>query len=216
MSELLREIEEEIRRERLLAVWKKYHTLIIGTVLAVVVGTAGVAGWHEWRDSRNSRATAELSALVLQAPADPAQSAQALASFAQNAPASQAMLARLHEAGALAKAGKTTEAIQIWDTVSADRSVDAPWRDLATLLSVMHQADSGDPVALLKRLEPLTGADSSWRFSAREWAAVLKARSGNRAEAAQMLHALASDPQTPASLRERATDLALAYEGAAP
>ncbi len=51
MSDVFREVDEEVRREQLKKLWERYQYLIVGVVFLVVVG---VGGWrlYEWNQTR--------------------------------------------------------------------------------------------------------------------------------------------------------------------
>ena len=53
MSDVFREVDEEVRREQLKKLWDRYQYLIVGVVLLVVVG---VGGWrvHEWQQTQQA------------------------------------------------------------------------------------------------------------------------------------------------------------------
>ncbi|CCC98577.1 hypothetical protein [Azospirillum baldaniorum] len=122
-----------------------------------------------------------------------------------------AALAQLNAAALLAREGKTAEAVAVYDTLSNNAGAAAVYRELAALLSVMHQLDSGDPAQLQARLQPLTADANPWRFSAREMSAVLAARAGDKERARTLFQQLADDSQAPAGVRSRAADLATLY-----
>ena len=46
---LLREVEEELRRERLEKIWKQYGTYIIAAAAAIVFGVLGFKYWESYR-----------------------------------------------------------------------------------------------------------------------------------------------------------------------
>ncbi len=81
------------------------------------------------------------------------------------------------------------------------------FRDLALLLSVMHQMEAAGPAELIERLAPLTATDNPWRHSALEATAVLAFRSGARARAREIFTRLADDATTPRGMRARAAEM---------
>jgi hypothetical protein len=85
------------------------------------------------------------------------------------------------------------------------------YRDLATLFSVLHQIETGNPVELQARLTPLAAEGSPWRHTARELAALLAAKAGDRATARNLYSQLADDSSAPAGVRNRAADLSAFY-----
>jgi hypothetical protein len=58
---LLREVEEELRRERLEKIWKDYGTYILGAAAAIVVGVLGFKYWesHQLAAAQDSGARYE-------------------------------------------------------------------------------------------------------------------------------------------------------------
>ena len=169
MSDLFREIEEDLQHDRYKKLWAKYGNLVIAAAVAFVVGTAGWQGWKAYR-LRQEEALGQryATALALAHAGNSADAEAGFAKLASDANAGYAALARLQEAALLAKAGKNAEAIAVYDKLAADGSVERPYRDLATLLAAMHESDTGDAAQLIKRLEPLTASASPWRYAALE------------------------------------------------
>ena len=116
------------------------------------------------------------------------------------------MLARFREASARRKDGDPAAAVDIYETLAADDSIEPLYRDLAVLLSVMAQADTGDPKALSDRLAPLA-ADGPWRHTAGEYIGLLALRQGDTATARKQFEAIADDSQAPQGARARAAEL---------
>ena len=52
---LLREIQEDLRRERLEKLWKRYGSVLIGAALAIVVAVAAYQAWKAWELSQLSK-----------------------------------------------------------------------------------------------------------------------------------------------------------------
>lgn len=211
MSDIFREVDEDLRRDRMEGLFKRYGGIFLAIAVLLVVGTAGYTAWRNWQQSQKEAQTAALVSAIDAATQGRDKGADALASFAAKAPADMAALARLNEAALRAGEGKRAEAAAIYDTVAANGAVSATYRDVATLLSVLHQLGSGDAGQLSARLQPLTADGSPWRFSAREITALLAARSGDQARAKTLLQQLADDASAPAGVRSRAADLAALY-----
>lgn len=215
MSDIFREVDEELRRDQFAKLWKRYGTAVVTAVIAIVAATAGVVAWNNWRQANAEAETARLVA-ALQSGGDEAGAdagitvADQLAAFAADAEGDRARLARFQEAAWRAGAGQRDEAILIYDTL-ASSGADPVYRDLAVLLSVMHQVDEGDPAGLRARLQPLTTTGGAWRHTARELDAILAAQAGDRAAAAALFEELSADQSAPPGLRERASELASVY-----
>ena len=213
MSDIFREVDEELRQDQLNKLWQRYGGLLIGLAVAIVLATAGFTVWRNWQASRAAEQTAALVTALEKAGGSPAGAADALAELQPTLGDGRAVVARLYEAGLRASAGDRDAAVRIYDSV-ASSDAEPVYRELATLLSVLHQVDGGDPAALRSRLAPLTQPNSAWRHSARELDGVLALRAGDTAGAASIFRGLADDPEAPAGIRGRAAELAALHGGA--
>jgi hypothetical protein len=77
-------------------------------------------------------------------------------------------------------------------------------QDLATLRAGYLLVDTSSYGDMRKRLEPLTGPDRTFRYSARELLALSAWKGGDMAAARQWADVIMTDPQTPADARSRA------------
>lgn len=215
MADIFREVDEDLRRERAARIWRRFGPVFITAAVLTVAATAGYVAWQRWQTARNQEQTAELGRALAQAlpagaSAPATNAADLLAGVAARTDGAHASLARFYEAGLRVRQGDREGAVAIYDQLAGTES-DPVFRDLAQLLAVLHQVDSGDPKQLLSQLTPLTGTDNPWNWSARELAGLLSARSGDTARARELFSQLADDPQTPAGIRARATELADFY-----
>ncbi len=202
---LFREIDEDLRQERYTKLWKKYGSYVIAAAVALIVGVAGFKGWEAW-DIKTRRAEGEQfnNALQLVADKQTAAAREAFAQIAVESGAGYAMMARFNEAALLADGGDRASATAAYRELAADTGIDPLYRDLATLLGVLHQMTGADPGDLRQRLAPLTADDNPWRFTAKELTAVLALRSGDREKAREIFTILAGDALAPQGLRTRA------------
>ncbi|MHA1568191.1 MAG: tetratricopeptide repeat protein [Alphaproteobacteria bacterium] len=205
---LLREVDEELKKERYAELWKQYGNYVIGAALAVALGVAGLQGWGAYQTSqREAEGESFVQAMALAQAGRPEEAGAALTALAGDAGAGYATLARLQAAALRAKLGDTGGAVDIYDGIAGDSSAGELYRDLAVLLAVMHQLDSGEPAALAALLEPLTADDNPWRYSALEFTGLLADRAGDRPRAREIFTRLGDDPEAPAGLRARAREL---------
>lgn len=210
MSDIIREVDEELRRENWENLWKKYGKYLVGAALAAVLGTAAVVGWREYDRSTRIEAGNTFAELIerVENTRDPAVAADMIASYLETAPPEgYATLAQLREAKLRADAGENEMAIALYDELAADGDAPPLFRDLAALYSVRMQIDDGNPETLMSRLEPLAADGNPWRYTARELQAVLALRSGDTARARELFTRLADDMDAPDSLRTRATEM---------
>jgi hypothetical protein len=213
---LLREVEEDLRRDRMLRLWKRYGSFAIGLVVGLLLVVAGYQVWKHFERQRLAEASLQFAEAGAAAAGDPALAAAGFAALAGDGPRGYALLARLQEAALLARQGDRAGAVAAYDR-AARASDDAIYRDLATLMSVLVAMQA--PIAELDandvqgKLVRLSGDGNPWRYSARELQALLALKSGQAAEAERLLKQLVADPQVPAGVRERA-EVMLATSGA--
>ena len=215
MSDIIREVDEELRREDWEKVWKKYGKFVIGGAVGIVLATAAVVGWREYDKSQRMAQGGRFADAVsrVEQAASPAEAADIMAAAADDATAGYATLARFREAKLRADAGNRDAAIALYDALAADSGIEGMFRDLATLYSVRMQMAEGDEADLAARLEPLTAAGNPWRYSALELTAILALSAGNIEGARQIYAPLADDFETPESLRARAAEMLRALGG---
>lgn len=207
MSDIFDEIEEDLKRDRLEAAWKKYGKYVIAIAVVVVLATAGNTAWRHFQASKKAEMANQFDqAGALARSGDIDGAITALATLAQEGDG-YATLARLQQASLTAENGDKEGAIALYDAVADDGSVDPIYSGLALVLSVMHQLDSGDVDALLARLQPQLADDADWRFTARELAAGLAMRKGDKEAAASYLKQITDDAEAPQAARQRASEL---------
>lgn len=208
MSDLVDEVDAELRAERAKRLARRYGALALGAILLVLAGVAGWQGWR-WYEAREAGRAAETYLAAMREAAaegvDLAAAAERFAAVAETAPAGYRVLARLRAAALYAEIGQRGRALQLYDAVAGDAGADPLYRDLALVLWGLHALDEEDPARVAQRLAPLAAAGTPWRASAREVLLIAAIRRGDAAEARRQLDALLADEHTPAGVRERAT-----------
>jgi hypothetical protein len=200
----LREVEEELRRERLEQIWRQYGTYIIAGAVLVVLCVLGYKLWdnHRIAAAQSLGATYE-DALNL---AEEKKTGSAAAEFEKVAAGSggYAQLARLQLASALLKEGKKAEALAAYEELAKSSNADKFLRGFATLQVAALRLDEADFTEMQNRLNPLIGDDSAWRYSARNLLGLAAYRAGKNDEARTLLTPLLVDQKTPQSIANRA------------
>ncbi len=208
-TNLFQEIQDDLERQRLEALAKKYGGLALAIAVTIILATAAVTGWNSWQMQKNQQATgALLKAMSKEDTEKEDEQVKALEAYAnQYGGTSPSALALLHAAKLAAKAGHPDKAIQLYDRLAQDKSADTVFRQFAELMSVRSQMDIGKPEELGSRLEPLTKPDMPWSATAKEYQAYLALRAGDKAKAIQLFAELAQSAAVSASLSARATDM---------
>ncbi|WP_284325499.1 hypothetical protein [Cypionkella aquatica] len=204
------EVTDEVRRDRLFAMFRKYGW--IGVV--IVVGVVGGAAYTEWaKASAAARAQsfgdAMLDAVDLGAPEDRAAAMAAVPADGGQVALKELMLA--------SDAGKDKPAaLAALDKLSADATQPQVYRDLAALRRVML-AGKDMPIAERRTaLEALAVPGRAFRTLAAEQLAYLLIEDGKTADAIAALGALMQDQDSPQGLRTRAAQMITALGGTPP
>ena len=87
------------------------------------------------------------------------------------------------------------------------------YRDLALIMSVMHDLDIGDPAQLSASLTGLMAADNPWRHSAKELTALAAQKAGDKSKAGKLYKELADDATAPSGIRARAAEMSAILGG---
>jgi hypothetical protein len=207
-AQLFKEVDEEVRRDRYAQVWKSYGKYIVGAAVAVVLATAAVVFWHRYQVSVAGKEGEKYAAALKLAQNGKSDDAiKALAAVAAEAGGGYKTMARFQEAALWAEKGEIRKAVALYDAIAADDDADSALRDLARLLSVLTDLDTGKPAELTAKIAPLAKGDGPWHHSALELTALLAQKSGDLKRAREIYTRLADDATAPSNLRARARAL---------
>ncbi|ABS65093.1 conserved hypothetical protein [Parvibaculum lavamentivorans DS-1] len=204
MTDLFREVEEDLRREQFSKLWDKYGAWLIGAVVALVLVVAAIVGWRAWSHSQRVEASARFEETVIKAQdAAPAEAAAAFAELAESTSGGYAVLARLHEADKRLAAGERDVALAVYGEV-ANGGAPAIVRGMARIKEGLLLVDTASYDDMKARMSPLVDSASPWRENALELLALAAMRDGEWEDANRNAAAIIANQATPAGLRDRA------------
>ena len=213
-EELFREVDEELQRERLLTLWRRYGAWVVGLALVIVLGVAGFFGWQRWQEhSRQAQALAFAGAMQAFADKRYPETAQALGELAADASPGFGTMARLDQAQAQIQGGDRKGGLETLAGLAADPKVDPLFRSLASLLGVSQEIDTADPEELIRRLGPLAANGTPWRQPARMLLAAAALRAGDTKQAQKALEEVEQDATAPPETKRLAEQLLKAIGG---
>lgn len=204
-SSFLREVEQEVRRDRMMRLADRY-----GIPILVVVGVLLVGGLFYYLYQASARENAERAGnafIVAERLARAGKTDEARKDFERLANEGSGVyvaLAHLRLAGIALAASKPKEAKTHFDAVANDTTVDEKLRTHAALQSIAVDIDTLDWTTAKNRLSSFMDDASSWRHSARELLALVAFREKKFADAKQVLAGLISDQNAPQAIRQRA------------
>jgi hypothetical protein len=210
VSDIFREIDEELRRDNLLKLWSRYGRYIVALAVVALVVAGGAVAWRDHQLSeRRAQSARYAGAMALARAGKTAEAAIVFAAIAREG-GGYSVLASFEDAALLAKSGDRKGAVAAYDRIVDGSGVDPAFRDLATLRAVMESPPGSDPKATITRLAPLTKQGNPWRPTAIELTAAAQLQRGARKDALALYKSLADDLTTPRDLRARAAEMVAA------
>jgi len=211
VSDIFQEVDEELRRDAALKLWKKYRGLVIGLAVVIVAASGGYSWWrYHDEQARQAEDVTYAAALDLARAGKNVEAAEAMTALAPKAHAGRAMLARFEAAALKAKAGDAAGAVAAYDALAKDPELDEVYRGLATVLWGLQALEVETPQVVVERMAPFTDAANPWHLSAIEVTAIAHLKAGDRAAARSDYQRLSDDLSAPSSLRARAAEVAAA------
>ena len=203
MSDIFREVDEEVRRERLQQLWERHGNLMVALALLIVLAVGGWRGYDWWENRKAAESGAAFEAAVALGESGKQDEAQAaFGKLAKEGSSGYRTLARFREAAELAKTDPAAAA-KAYDSLAAESALGRSLQDLATIRAGLILVDTATPAELATRLEPLTATDRPFRHTARELLALGAWRAGDAAAAKRWFDLIATDVETPAGTRQR-------------
>jgi hypothetical protein len=204
----IEEVTEEVRRDRLFALARRYGWIVV-LALVLVIGGAAVL---EWRKAQARAAAEDFGDRVFAALE--AETASGRATRLAEIDASGAAAAILNMLEAAERAGSNpTDAGALLEALAEDAEIPALYRDLATLKLVLLDDYPMFAEEKLERLEPLTAPGAPFRLLAREQMALLAMETGDTERARDLVRPLITDAEAQPAQRQRAAQLLVVLGG---
>ena len=202
MADIFDEINEELKQDRMNALWQRYGKYVITVVVLIVAGVSLTQGYTYYKQQRDARSADVFFKAILSDDVTGMLNA-ATEEFSEG----YVLLAEFQLAASLAENDQAAEAEQHYLSLAARDDIQQIYRDIALLLSVMQAPDSTQVSALQTRLDPVISSPSPLKGLALEQAAALDVRRGNMTAAIEKLNELVNLTDIPASLRQRASQI---------
>lgn len=207
------EVTEEVKRDRLFALMRKWGWVGVVIVLLIVGGTA-YREWHIASIERSAQAFGD-SILTALDKEDEAARIAALAEIDAPQPGAGAILSLL-TAAEEASAGNDAEAVARLQQVAANAEIPTIYRQIASYKALTR----GETVLPIEErragFEALAVPGQPLRLLAEEQLALIELESGEKVAAQERLKRLAEDSEATQGLRRRAAQLIVALGGEPP
>lgn len=205
----LREVDEELRREQLQSMWKRYGRLaLVGVVLALAAFAAFLYWRHHSQQQAEKQGEALATAIVDIQQRRVTDAGRKLDQLIAEGGPGYRVTALFGKAAIAADKGEDKAASDIYAGIAADEKVAQPYRDVALIRQTLLEYDRLTPQQVIDRMKPLAAEDSAWFGTAGELTAIALIQTNRPAEAGRLLAAVARDKRAPVTVRARAERLA--------
>lgn len=210
IDHFIEEVTEEVRRDRMFALVKRYGWIAGLAVLGIVGGAA----WNEWTKARDTAAAQALGDQITAALESDASGDRAV-TLAALAPASAGgkAVVDLMVASARAASEDIPGAVTALEQVASNGALPEIYRQVAAFKSVLLQADSLSPADRRLRLEALAQPGSALRLLAEEQLALVDLAEGDTEAAIARLEKIRQDAEASSDLQQRAAQVIVALGG---
>jgi len=205
----LREVDENLRRDRLRDFSKKHGSWIVAGVILFLIASGGFIWWQQHQVKRSEAEVEQLSTIyrdvgtgnVSKAP----QQLDELADSGSKAVRASAMFTRA--ALALQQNDHKT-AIAKYREIAADSGLPQPYRDVALIRQTALEFDQIKPDEVISRLQPFAKPGNPWFGTAGEMTALAMIKQGKKDQAGRLFATIAKDKSVPDTIRGRAVQIA--------
>ena len=205
MSDLLAEVDEVMRQERIERFFKEHGKWVIALIVGIVLITASVSGFKAWNRAANAAGTDALLTL-LDAPEFPENMLTAELDMRGGLRG----IGLITAAGAFLDEGKTEESFQLYSRAASDKSIPDDLQSLAVLMAV--RLNSKNPADMQKKLMKIwKDKNSPWQYHARLEAASLYAKNEDYEKALEQLSVIQDTEGLPKTLYDTARALNHVY-----
>jgi hypothetical protein len=206
----IEEVTEEVRKDQLFAMYKKYGWIAV----VVIVGIVGGAGLIEYRKAAAiSAAQTRGDTLIAALNLDEASARNDALAAIGNSDESTAVIAEFHRAGMLMEEGDEAGALAIYDALKSDGEI---YGQVATLKAILIRGNDMEMESRMNELNVLAAAGNPFRTLALEQIAMAQLDAGDNDKAIETLVSLLNEAGVSQSLSSRTRQMIVALGGELP
>ena len=215
MDDIFKEVDEELREERLTKIWKRIGPYVVGILSGAIIITSAVIGYREYDETQRQNWGVQFAeAMNLSEEGNWQESLDLFDTLTEKTNLGYKTLSLFQAASLYARNGNKEKALEIYQSLE-NKALDENFRDLATLMLIYLQFDNADPEILEKRIEKLASKGNPWYYNAVELKGFLFAKQKNKEKQIEIFNILSKDNKAPEGVRTRANDM-LAILGEEP
>jgi len=200
---IFREVDEELRSDRMRTLWRRFAPYVIGAAVGVVLVVAVNEGWTWYHANNAAESSQELyAAFDLIDGGDLAAAQTQLDALIADGSGGYPVLAQFRKAGVLAKEGAVADAVAAYDALANSQS-NPRLRELALVLGGTLMIDAGTLADVEARVGGIAVEGNPLRNAAREALGLAQYKAGDFAAAQASFEAVVNDPMTQSTVRNR-------------
>lgn len=205
----LREVDDELRRERMSRLLTRYGWAFIA---GLILFLGAIGGWIWWQNRQQEQAAEQGESLIAaleQLESGNAKAAEpTIARLSESSSDGYRLAALFTRANAQLRAGNRAASVATLKAIAEDGDAPEPYRQAALVRQTALEFDSLQPQAVVQRLGALARPGQAWFGSAGEMVAVAYLKMGQQQRAGQMFQRIGADENVPPSIRTRAVQMA--------
>jgi hypothetical protein len=205
----LREVDENLRRDRARDFARKYGSWLIGGMILFLAASGGWIYWQSRERSQSEQRVEELAQIYRDiGTGDLKRTPERLDQLSVESEGAVKASAEFTRAALALEQKDEKVALERFSAIAANEDFPQPYRDLALLRQTSLEFDRMKPEDVIARLAPLAKPDSPWFGSAGEMTGAALIKQGKTAEAGRLFGAIAANRTVPDELRARAVQIA--------
>ena len=207
-EEIISEIEEDLQKERFKKYWKNYGKYISLLIVFIIFS---VGGWqiYEFIEKRRNIEASNIFLNILDVSKEDTEKAIEQIDKIKNLPNGYELLIKFQKANLFIKNNQITDAVLLFNQIHQDKSIDQNYRDIAVLLSIMHQYKQENSIA---KLDNIISTNEHFAMLAKELKAYILYDDGNIKGTQNILEEILNSPNISQRSNERISNILKTFE----
>ena len=207
-EEIISEIEEDLQKERFKKYWKNYGKYISLLIVFIIVS---VGGWqiYEFIEKRRNIEASNIFLNILDVSKEDTEKAIEEIDKIKNLPNGYELLIKFQKANLFIKNNQITDAVLLFNQIHQDKSIDKNYRDIAVLLSIMHQYKQQNSIV---KLDNIISTNEHFAMLAKELKAYILYDDGKIKGAQNILEEILNSPNISQRSNERISSILRTFE----
>ena len=207
-EEIISEIEEDLQKERFKKYWKNYGKYISLLIVFIIFS---VGGWqiYEFIEKRRNIEASNIFLNILDVSKEDTEKAIEEIDKIKNLPNGYELLIKFQKANLFIKNNQISDAVLLFNQIHQDKSIDQNYRDIAFLLSIMHQYKQENSIA---KLDNIISTNEHFAMLAKELKAYILYDDGKIKGAQNILEEILNSPNISQRSNERISNILKTFE----